>query len=125
MQTLTKLTSSKALMEFIEHFLDSKKAKDIVSINLEGKSAMADYLVIATGTSQRQVASMAELLREELKKKGIRNIHIEGLPQGDWVLVDAGDVIIHLFRHEIRSYYNLEKMWGMEHLEKNPKATRF
>ena len=96
-----------------------------MTIDLEGKSAIADYLIIATGTSQRQVASMAELLREELKKKGIQNIHIEGLPQGDWVLVDAGDIIVHLFRHEIRSYYNLEKMWGMEIQETNPKISRF
>lgn len=68
---------------------------------------------------------MAELLREELKKNGIKNLHIEGLPQGDWVLVDAGDVIIHLFRREIRAFYNLEKMWGMGVPENNPKVSRF
>lgn len=86
---------------------------------------MADYLIIATGTSQRQVASMAELLKQELKKNGIINIHIEGLPQGDWVLVDAGDVIIHLFRREIRSYYNLERMWGKHSMENKTKVSRF
>lgn len=81
--------------------------------------------MIATGTSQRQVSSMAELLREELKKNGVKNLHIEGLPQGDWVLVDAGDVIIHLFRREIRAFYNLEKMWGMDVSENNLKVSRF
>jgi ribosome-associated protein len=102
------------LKEFIEQFLDSKKAQEIVSIDLTGKSSIADYLVIASGTSQRQVGSLAELLREELKKQGMKNIHIEGLPQCDWVLVDAGDVIVHIFRPEIRLYYNLEKMWSSD-----------
>jgi len=81
---------------------------------LKGKSSIADYLVIVSGTSQRQVGSMAELLREELKKNGLKNVHIEGIPQCDWVLVDAGDVIVHIFRPEIRAFYNLEKMWGIE-----------
>ena len=66
---------------------------------------------------------MAELLRGELKKNGVKNVHIEGLPQCDWVLVDAGDVIIHLFRPEVRSFYNLEKMWGLEMSENPPKAS--
>lgn len=75
---------------------------------------MADYLIIASGTSQRQVVSMAQLLKEELKKNGVKNVHIEGLAQADWVLVDVGDVIVHIFRPEIRSFYNLEKMWAMD-----------
>jgi ribosome-associated protein len=103
-----------ALKDFIEHFLDSKKAQDIVTIDLHGKSSIADYLLIASGTSQRQVGSMAELLREELKKQGLKNVNIEGLPQCDWVLVDAGDVVVHIFRPEIRTFYNLEKMWSVE-----------
>lgn len=111
------------LKEFIEQFLDSKKAQEIVSIDLVGKSSIADYLVIASGTSQRQVGSLAELLREELKKKGIKNIHIEGLPQCDWVLVDAGDVIVHIFRPEIRLYYNLEKMWSSDVSEDPPAVS--
>jgi ribosome-associated protein len=102
------------LKDFIEQFLDSKKAQEIVSIDLEGKSNIADYLVIASGTSQRQVGALAELLREELKKQGIKNIHIEGLPQCDWVLVDAGDVIVHIFKPEIRLHYNLEKLWSSD-----------
>lgn len=102
------------LKEFIEQFLDSKKAQEVVSIDLAGKSNIADYLVIASGTSQRQVGALAELLREELKKQGIKNIHIEGLPQCDWVLLDAGDVIVHIFKPEIRLHYNLEKLWGSD-----------
>jgi len=101
------------LKEFIQDFLSSKKAQDIVSIDLRGKSSIADYLVIASGTSQRQVGSMAELLREDLKKKGFKNVRIEGIPQCDWVLVDAGDIIVHLFRPEIRAFYNLEEMWNV------------
>lgn len=106
--------SPPAMKDFITHFLDSKKAQDIVTIDLRGKSSIADYLVIASGTSQRQIASMAQLLKEDLKKQGIKDIHIEGLTQCDWVLLDVGDVIVHLFRPEIRSFYNLEKMWSVE-----------
>ena len=110
---LAQTFSPRSLKEFIEKFLHSKKAQDVVSIDLQGKSSIADYLVIASGTSQRQVGSMAELLREELKKRKLHDIHIEGLSQCDWVLVDAGDVIVHLFRPEIRTFYNLEKMWNL------------
>lgn len=78
--------------------------------------------MIASGTSQRQVGSMAELLREDLKKKGLKNVRIEGIPQCDWVLVDAGDVIVHLFRPEIRAFYNLEKMWTFD-ISEDPSNT--
>ncbi len=81
---------------------------------MRAKSSIADYLVIVSGTSQRQIASMAELLREELKKMGHKDVRIEGLPQAEWVLLDAGDVIVHLFRPEVREFYNLEKMWGLD-----------
>ncbi len=84
----------------------------MVVIDLTGKSAFTDYMVIATGTSTRQVASMAEHLRERLKKKGYSVRPAEGMAQCDWVLIDAGDVVVHLFRPEIRRFYNLEKMWG-------------
>ncbi len=122
---LTQSLSPQRLKELIVHFLDSKKAEDIVTVDLHGKSSIADFLVIASGRSQRQVASMGELLREELKKKGIKNIHIEGLTQGDWVLLDAGDVIVHLFRPEVRVFYNLEKMWGIDISEDTPKTSFF
>lgn len=111
---LSRSLSPLALKDFIERFLEEKKAQDIVSIDLQGKSSIADYLVIVSGTSQRQVGSMAQLLKEELKKKGLKTVNIEGLPQCDWVLVDAGDVIVHIFRPEIRGFYNLEKLWSIE-----------
>lgn len=83
-------------------------------LSLENKSTIADYMIIATGTSQRQVGAMAEHLMEKLKAAGIRTAHVEGKTQGDWVLLDAGDVVVHLFRPEIRALYNLEKLWGRE-----------
>ncbi|NTZ43491.1 ribosome silencing factor [Altererythrobacter sp. SALINAS58] len=92
--------------------LDDDQAQDVVSIPLEGKSSIADFMVIGSGRSTRQVASMAQKLAENLKKAGYGPIRLEGLPAADWVLVDAGDVVIHLFRPEVRSFYNLERMWA-------------
>lgn len=92
--------------------LDDDKAQELVVIDLEGKSSLADHLVIATGTSQRHVCAMAERLQEKIKTAGTKTVSIEGVPQGDWVLLDAGDVIVHLFRSEVREFYALEKMWG-------------
>ncbi|BBC71414.1 ribosome silencing factor [Altererythrobacter sp. B11] len=92
--------------------LDEDQAQDVVSIPLEGKSSIADHMVIATGRSTRQVAAMAGKIAERLKKEGHGSPRIEGLPAADWVLIDAGDVVVHLFRHEVRSFYNLERMWG-------------
>lgn len=114
MSHLSRSLSPLALKNLIESFLDSKKGQDIVSIDLQGRSSIADYLVIVSGNSQRQVGSMAQLLKEELKKHGLKTVNIEGLTQCDWVLVDAGDVIVHIFRPEIRSFYNLEKMWAVD-----------
>lgn len=91
--------------------LDDDKAKDIVTIDLAGKSSLADHLVIASGTSQRQVVAMAEHLMEKLKATGMKGLVAEGKDQGDWVVLDAFDVIVHLFRPEVREFYNLEKMW--------------
>ena len=93
--------------------LDDDQAQDLVSIPLEGKSSIADHMVIASGRSSRQVASMAQKLAERVKRQFGRNVRIEGLPVADWVLIDAGDVIVHLFRPEVRSFYNLERMWGL------------
>jgi len=92
--------------------LDDDQAQEIVSIPLEGKSTIADHMVIASGRSTRQVASMAQKLAERIKHGGFGHSRIEGLPAADWVLVDAGDIVIHLFRPEVRSFYNLERMWG-------------
>jgi len=98
--------------ELILDQLDEDQAQDLVTIPLEGKSSIADHMVIASGRSTRQVAAMATKLAERLKKEGHGNPRIEGLPAADWVLIDAGDVVVHLFRPEVRSFYNLERMWG-------------
>ena len=91
--------------------LDEAKAEAIVTINLEGKGAIADNMVVASGRSSRHVGAIADQLVDKLKEAGHRNLRIEGMPQCDWVLVDAGDVIIHVFRPEVRDFYQLEKMW--------------
>jgi ribosome-associated protein len=94
--------------------LDDDQAQDIVTIDLEGKSSIAEYMVIASGRSTRQVAAMAQKLGERLKHGGFGHARVEGLPAADWVLVDAGGVVVHLFRPEVRSFYNLERMWGFD-----------
>ncbi|WP_395392406.1 ribosome silencing factor [Novosphingobium sp. BL-8A] len=94
--------------------LDDDQAQDIVTIDLEGKSSIAEYMVIASGRSTRQVAAMAQKLGERLKQGGFGHSRVEGLPAADWVLVDAGGVVVHLFRPEVRSFYNLERMWGFD-----------
>ena len=101
-----------ALLGLAEKTLEDGKAEDLVVIDLQGKSAIADYMVIATGRSQRQVVALAERMLEALRENGHGRAPCEGLRHGDWVLIDAGDVIIHLFRPETRAFYNLEKMWG-------------
>jgi len=93
--------------------LDQHKAEDLAVIALKGKSTIADYMVIATGRSQRHVTTLAETLVQTLKERGISGITPEGARRGDWVLIDASDVIVHVFRPEVRAFYNLEKMWGM------------
>ena len=103
---------SDALHQLILKSLDDDQAIETVSIPLAGKSTIADYMVISSGRSTRQVASMAMKLAERIKQETGRTPRIEGLPAADWVLIDAGDVIVHLFRPEVRSFYNLERMWG-------------
>jgi ribosome-associated protein len=111
-----KPAPSQALLELIEKTLDDGKADNVVVIDLNGKSNIADTMVIASGRTQRQVTALAERLREAIDQRpgqaGKPGPSIEGLPAADWVLIDAGDVIVHIFRPEVRSYYNLEKMWG-------------
>ena len=92
--------------------LDDDQAQELVSIPLAGKSSIADHMIIASGRSTRQVAAMAQKLAQKIKEGGFGSARIEGLPAADWVLIDAGDVVIHLFRPEVRSFYNLERMWG-------------
>ena len=101
-----------SLLALVLDSLDEDQAIDVVSIPLEGKSSIADFMVIASGRSTRQVAAIATHLAERLKQQGHGSPRIEGLPAADWVLIDAGDVVVHLFRPEVRSFYNLERMWG-------------
>ena len=110
--TTTSPTQAEPLHQLVLHSLDEDQAQDVVSIPLEGKSSIADHMVIASGRSTRQVAAIATHLAERLKKDGHGSPRIEGLPAADWVLIDAGDVVVHLFRPEVRSFYNLERMWG-------------
>ena len=102
------------LHDLVMRQLDDDQAQEIVSIPLEGKSSVADYMVIASGRSTRQVAAMAQKLAEKVKQAGHGPVRVEGLPAADWVLIDAGDVVVHLFRPEVRSFYNLERMWSFE-----------
>ena len=103
-----------ALHDLVLRSLDDDQAVDVVSIPLAGKSSIADHMVIASGRSARQVASMAQKLTERIKQDLGRTVRVEGLPVADWVLIDAEDVIVHLFRPEVRSFYNLERMWAFE-----------
>ncbi|MBI3440472.1 MAG: ribosome silencing factor [Proteobacteria bacterium] len=102
------------LQEFISASLDGDKAQDIVTIDLKGKTAIADFMLIATGTSSRHVIGMAQKLRDKLSIERSIKARVEGLESGDWAIVDAGDVIVHLFREEVRAFYNLEKLWGAD-----------
>ena len=113
-QTDGAIEQAEALHDLVLRSLDDDKAVEIVSIPLSGKSNIADYMVIASGRSTRQVAAMAQKLSERIKRELGRSVRIEGLPVADWVLIDADDVIVHLFRPEVRSFYNLERMWAFE-----------
>jgi ribosome-associated protein len=92
--------------------LDDRQAEQIVAVDVRRRSAMADYVIVASGRSGRQLAALADYLRKTFETLGVRKIRVEGLPQGDWVLVDAGDVVVHLFRPEVRRYYNIEDLWN-------------
>lgn len=98
----------------IERSLDADQADDVVVIDLAGKTTIADHMIVASGRNPRHIAAMAEHVRAQVKSVGLGEPGIEGLPQCDWVLVDAGDVIVHLFRPEVRTFYNIEKMWGLD-----------
>jgi ribosome-associated protein len=103
---------SAALHQLVLQSLDDDQALETVTIPLAGKTTIADHMVIASGRSTRQVASMANKLADKIKAETGKVARIEGLPTADWVLIDAGDVIVHLFRPEVRSFYNLERMWA-------------
>lgn len=107
----TDVGTSDALLDIILTHLSDDKAEDIVQIDLRGKSEMADYMVICSGRSTRQVVALSEKLVESLKVEHGRASKVEGKGAGDWVLIDTGDVIVHIFRPEVREFYQLEKMW--------------
>tara|TARA_B100001750_G_C15197574_1_gene441911 strand:+ start:98 stop:466 length:369 start_codon:yes stop_codon:yes gene_type:complete len=97
-------------------FLDEQKAEDIISFNVEGHCSFTDGMIIASSRSQRHMKAMAEKLKERLHHMGIKNVHIEGATSCDWVLIDGDCVVVHLFRQDIREYYNLEKIWNKDYL---------
>ena len=103
-----------AVQDLILARLDDDKAQDVVFIDLKGKSPIADGLIVASGRSQRHVGAMADHLLRALKEAGYGKCRIEGMPSADWVLIDTGDVIVHLFRPEVRSFYNIEKIWSVD-----------
>jgi len=105
-------TPSHDLLSLVDTSLADDKAIDPVTIDLAGKTSFADVMVIATGSSQRHIATMAEHLLERFKHEGYKGVRAEGAGQSDWVLIDAGDVIVHLFKDEVRHFYDLEKLWG-------------
>lgn len=106
-----------AVLSLMLETLDDAKAEDIVSIALAGKSSIADQMIIASGRSHTHVGAIADRLMKTLKKEGYGNQRVEGMPHCDWVLIDSGDVIVHIFRPEVREFYNLEKMWSSERPE--------
>lgn len=111
------------MLELIRTTLDDNKAEALVTIDLAGKTDIADYMIVASGRSSRQVGAMADYIVSALKDNGYGNPRTEGLDACDWVLVDAGDVIVHLFRPEVREFYNVEKMWNADLSKVNERAT--
>jgi ribosome-associated protein len=112
------------LVRNVLHSLDDSKAEDIISIDLRGKSTLADVMVIATGRSNVHVGAIADRLLRSCKDAGLAIPHVEGMPHCDWVLIDAHDVIVHIFRPEVRQFYNLEKMWGGDRPAERPGVRR-
>ncbi len=106
--------SRSTLLSTVLGTLDNAKAEDVVTIDLQGKSSIADHMVIATGGSHRHVAAIAGRILKRLKEDGYGRARVEGQPSCDWVLIDACDVIVHVFRPEVREFYNLEKMWSAD-----------
>ena len=109
---LSEALDAEEMLALVIARLDDDKSEDVVSIDLRGKTSIADFMVIASGRSQRHVGAIAEHLIEALKAAGVKSVRIEGQPACDWVLIDANDVIVHIFQPEVRSFYNIEKMWS-------------
>jgi ribosome-associated protein len=105
--------SPEMLKALIENSLDADKAEDITTLDLRDQTAIADYMIVASGRSSRQVVALAQKLEERLSALGLKNVTIEGAEEGNWVVVDAGDIMVHLFRPEVREFYNIEKLWQL------------
>jgi ribosome-associated protein len=116
--------TSAELLSMILKQLDDDKAEDITTIDLDGKSDVADAMVIASGRSQRHVGALADKIMRELKTAGCGKVSLEGMPACDWVLIDAGDLIVHLFRPEVREFYNLERIWSPETFADTTEKTK-
>jgi len=106
---------SQVLLSEILALLEDAKAEDVVQIELAGKSSVADYMVIASGRSDRHVGAIADQVQKRLKETKYATVRVEGQPANDWVLIDVGDIVVHVFRPEVREFYNLEKMWMADH----------
>jgi len=110
--TVSRRPNGKETLRLVLDCLDDIKAEDTVTIDLTGKTSIADAMVVTSGRSNRHVGAVADRVRESLKQGGIPDVRVEGMSNCDWVLIDAGDVIVHVFRPEVRAFYNLEKMWA-------------
>ena len=111
---VSKRSDATETLQHVLTSLDDMKAEDTITIDLTGKTSIADVMVVTSGRSNRHVASIADSAIESLEKAGVKGLRVEGKRNGDWVLIDAGDVIVHVFRPEVREFYNLEKMWSAD-----------
>ena len=111
--TVSDNPESKALSDRIQNILDKNSANDVTEIDIRGKSSIADYLIVASGRSNRHVSALADYVQRGLKEQGMKDLGVEGQEASDWVLIDAGDVILHIFRPEVRVFYNIEKIWSV------------
>lgn len=110
---LSQSEDAKALSDFIQSILDENSAQDVIEINVHGKSSITDFMLVASGRSNRHVSALSDYVIRALKEQGFKNLGIEGQETGDWVLIDVGDVILHIFRPEVRLFYNIEKIWSV------------
>jgi len=110
---LSESDDAKALSDFVKSILDENSAQDVIEIDVNGKSSVADYMLVASGRSGRHVSALSDYVIKALKAQGFKSLGVEGREAGDWVLIDVGDVILHIFRPEVRLFYNLEKIWSV------------
>ena len=120
---LTARPDAEATLNLILARLDDMKAEETVTIDLRGKSSLTDYMIVTTGRVNRHVGAIAENVMKALSEAGIKSVHVEGMQNADWVLIDSGDVILHVFRPEVREFYNLERMWTANEKPARKRAT--